>query len=66
MKKAAIISDIKSLIKEANNPKVYRTTEYYQGYLNACDDILKAIENTNQPKQRFPSREFDERGWKPK
>lgn len=58
MKKKAIISDIKALIKDAKNPKVYRTIEYYQGYIKACEDVLKAIENTNQPKQRFPSREL--------
>ena len=66
MKKSDIISDIKSLIKDAKNPQISRTVEYWQGYLKACEDVLKAIENTNQPKTRLVSREHDERGWQPK
>lgn len=58
MKKSAITSDIKALIKDAKIPRAGGPPGYYQGYLKACDDVLKAVENTNQPKQRFPSREL--------
>ena len=65
MKKSAIISDIKALMREAKDTKP-RSVEYWQGYIKACQDVLKAIENTNQPKQRFISRDYEERGWQPK
>ena len=57
MKKSAITSDIKALIREAKDTKP-RSVEYWQGYLKACQDVLAAIENQGQPKQRFPSREL--------
>lgn len=66
MKKSRVVSDIKLLIKEAKTNTICKNDEYWKGYLKACDDISKAVENTNQPKQIFSSREHDERGWQPK
>ena len=58
MKKSVIISDVKALIKAAKNPQIQRTVEHWQGYFEACNDVLEAIENTNQPRRIFPSREL--------
>ena len=58
MKKAIIISDVKALIKNAKNPQISKTVEYWQGQLDAYKNVLKAIENVNKPKRIFPSREL--------